>query len=1364
MNYTPPPRKQTGRLMTPVRLGVVAVAACFLSAPVLSNPVNPTVVNGTATFNQAGNVLTVTNSNGAIINWDKFSIAAGEKTHFEQSSASSSVLNRVLSDPTAIYGTLSSNGRVWLINPAGIMVGAGGRVDTAAFVASTLNIRNEDFLAGRNLFINDGTAKDVINQGEIKTPAGGSVYLIGANVKNESVAGEANSGIITTPGGETILAAGATVSLIDSALPGIKVDITGATGNATNLGTITAEAGRIGIAGVIVKNSGTLNASSVVSEGGRIFLKASQDAYVDGNGRIVTTGSKGGSVEVLGNRVAVMDNASIDASATSEGGDGGTIKVGGDYQGKNPDIQNANITYFGPDASLKADAGKVGAGGTVIVWADDITRAYGNISARGGALGGNGGFVETSGKRYLDIAGVRVDAAAMAGVAGQWLLDPNDIEIFHGASGDSQITGGTPFAPTQSDSSVSLLSDATINAAINGGTSVTIETANSYGGGTGDIIFDGTVGGPVVIEHTAAAATTLTLDATNDIRFKGSTSFKTSGGSTGLTVVMNPGASGKVTSYAVDSAVVNLNGLAGQLEVQVNGGGKTWENSGTVNVAGNSTIRLYDDGSTYYSTFFNQGGGALNLGSSFGWSFLSNSGTQKGLISNAGTINVTTGTSWEAKFAQAAGGVLNISAGKVLSMQNADVIYGGVNIGLGGELAISEAHDGSRTFDGATITGPGTLNLLQATTFFGSTMNGGILAKTNGGLGIPGSGLTFSGDMTFASTSGVTFVAGTYNLNSLSVVAGWNGSSSLTAPVTPNAGNISLPAGVFLTANDVSMRTGSGGISQASGGAITADSLIATSYGSGTVGFSGNNKVDYVTLYSAGDLNYNSYQSFHLVKATASTGPGVVITTSSGSPYGGNVYLGEISSGTAASVSAYGGIYDDNGSGVVNITAGTSASLTSFGGTAGDLAISSDVKAGSATSATVAPGSTYGGIRLWAIDYMPGGNMNLTDEASYQPSIGFYYGGSIANPGIVNLNAGANGDMLFAVGGDLTGAPNVTVAPVNGKLILAAGGTLSLPAAFGSSTYKLGLLGSSVVINGAVQGSEIAVGAGSLTIDSGGSLFAAATLFGAVVNDVNINGGYIKTGTGDLELMVGGDLNISNGGHIWAGYNQWSPSYTPDASILVGGDLKLNNGAHINAANDVYLDLMGSSSTLVLNDGTAGYSASYILSDIGTGIPATTHLAFAGRSSGGVVIDGIETTTTAVGGSGFFAVNTSTPAIAGAGLEIAYSGATLDICVLSPDLCKPPPPTDNPIDEPPPSFDITGPGGTQPGSGTGGTTAGGTEGSFGGDDSGGDGTGGTDDKDDKKDEKDKDKDKKADNGKEEKKDEKSGQKKVAQCS
>ena len=309
------------RLSPSVRLGVAAVAACFIASPVLSNPLNPTVVNGAASFNQAGNVLTVTNSNGAIINWDRFSIKAGETTHFAQTAASSTVLNRVLSDPTAIYGTLSSNGRVWLVNPAGIMVGPGGRVDVAGFVASTLNIRNEDFLAGRSVFINDGSARNVINQGEIRTPAGGGVYLIGSNVTNE--------GIIITPQGETILAAGVTVSLIDSATPGVKVDITGAEGNATNLGTITAEAGRIGIAGVIVRNSGTLNASSVVNEGGRVFLRATKAVILESGSEIKADAGlngKGGNVLAWGDETASIDGA-ISARGGSQFGNGGVVET-----------------------------------------------------------------------------------------------------------------------------------------------------------------------------------------------------------------------------------------------------------------------------------------------------------------------------------------------------------------------------------------------------------------------------------------------------------------------------------------------------------------------------------------------------------------------------------------------------------------------------------------------------------------------------------------------------------------------------------------------------------------------------------------------------------------------------------------------------------------------------------------------------------------------------------------------------------------------------------------------------------------------------------------------------------------------------
>jgi filamentous hemagglutinin family protein len=308
-----------------IKLLALAVATCFTSGS-YALPTDPTVVNGSATFNQAGKVLNVTNSNGAVINWNTFSIGAGETTRFIQTSASSSVLNRVLSnDPSLIYGTLSSNGRVWLVNPAGIMVGAGGRVDVAGFVASTLNISNADFLAGKNLFQNTPGAGSVINQGTITTPSGGSVFLIAPNVTNE--------GIIRSPNGDVILAAGQTVSLIDSATPGVKVDITGAEGNVTNLGSVVAEAGRIGMAGVLVKNSGAINASSVVSEGGRVFLRASQSIELDATGRILADGTKGGEVIVKTEDSAgnisgtLLARGEISAQGNGSKGSGGFVET-----------------------------------------------------------------------------------------------------------------------------------------------------------------------------------------------------------------------------------------------------------------------------------------------------------------------------------------------------------------------------------------------------------------------------------------------------------------------------------------------------------------------------------------------------------------------------------------------------------------------------------------------------------------------------------------------------------------------------------------------------------------------------------------------------------------------------------------------------------------------------------------------------------------------------------------------------------------------------------------------------------------------------------------------------------------------------
>jgi hypothetical protein len=308
-------------------------------------------------------------------------------------------------------------------------------------------------------------------------------------------------------------------------------------------------------------------------------------------------------------------------------------------------------------------------------------------------------------------------------------------------------------------------------------------------------------------------------------------------------------------------------------------------------------------------------------------------------------------------------------------------------------------------------------------------------------------------------------------------------------------------------------------------------------------------------------------------------------------------------------------------------------------------------------------------------------------------------------------------------------------------------------------------------INAPVSAQNAILTAGTLNVGNTGGVYASNQLAAVVSGDVNITGGYLKTGSGDLEMLIGGSLNVGNtsyGGIIWGGYNQLSPYY-PDVSIAVGGDVKLNNGAHINAANDVFIDLLGSSSKLVLNDGAAGYAPSYILSDIGTGVIGTTYLTLLNRTSGGIVIDGKESTTTVVGSSGFFEINLGTPALNGAGLDITYAAQANDSVAAAlvnalasalasaADKASSRSPTESTVPPAPPEKQSSGDTSADGGEGTfgSGDSNGGSE-TASGSDEGGKGSG----KDGKKDKK----DKKSNDGKDGKKDEKSAKKKVGKCS
>jgi len=180
-----------------------AVAALF-AAPLLAAPAPdalPTggqVVAGQASIAQSGAAMTVTQgSDRAILHWQGFDIGSQASVRFVQPSSSTVALNRVLAgEASQIHGTLSANGIVYLVNPNGVVFGAGSRVNVGGLVASALDIADDDFLAGRDVFQRNGAAGKIVNQGEIAAKDGGQVVMSAQAADTLLSAVVANSGTV----------------------------------------------------------------------------------------------------------------------------------------------------------------------------------------------------------------------------------------------------------------------------------------------------------------------------------------------------------------------------------------------------------------------------------------------------------------------------------------------------------------------------------------------------------------------------------------------------------------------------------------------------------------------------------------------------------------------------------------------------------------------------------------------------------------------------------------------------------------------------------------------------------------------------------------------------------------------------------------------------------------------------------------------------------------------------------------------------------------------------------------------------------------------------------------------------------------
>ncbi len=541
-----PPLKPLSYAMLCVMHSLMPLQAMALDNNAL--PGNGQITAGSGIINQSGNVLDVTqNSQKLIATWDTFNIGRDATVNFHQPGASSVALNRVLSsDASQIFGQLNANGQVYLINPTGVLFGSSAAVNVGGLVASALDIADDDFMAGRMQFDGKAAGGAVINRGTLRAADGGTVALLGAQVRNEGTV-VAKMGSVVLGGGEKI-----TLDYHGDGLINMQVDEAAIDASVINQGLLQANGGTVimsarasdAMLSTVVNNEGVIEATSLQQHNGRILLDGGDSGVVASSGMLDVSGrnagERGGEVTMTGEYVGLFDDAHIDASGDAGGG---TVLLGGDYQGSGP-LHQATATYMSEDARVDADALGNGDGGKVILWATDSTQFHGNISVIGGGEGGKGGLVETS-AHALNVSG-RVDLSAASGKGGTWLLDPYNINITSAAS--SGTSSDSPFTPNAGGSST--LSSATLNASLSEGANIIVQTS-SGAGTSGDI--------NVLDNVQAQGNASLSLIAHRNVNMTGTSITHADGATLNVSLLSNFNNSGN-GSVALNNATIRTNG------------------------------------------------------------------------------------------------------------------------------------------------------------------------------------------------------------------------------------------------------------------------------------------------------------------------------------------------------------------------------------------------------------------------------------------------------------------------------------------------------------------------------------------------------------------------------------------------------------------------------------------------------------------------------------------------------------------------------------------------------------------------------------------------------------------------------------
>ncbi|WP_332677523.1 two-partner secretion domain-containing protein, partial [Brevundimonas sp.] len=387
-------------------------------------PRDPNVVAGGATFAEDGSRLDVTQSTDrVVIDWRSFDIGQGSEVNFFQPGTTSIAVNRISEGglPSQIQGILRANGTVVILNPNGVIFSATSRVDVGGLVASTGRTDVGQFMAGSNrLEFTGATSGEILMGGSINIADAGLAAFVAPHVRND--------GVINARLGRVALASGETFTLDLAGDRLIELGLGSSSPLVENFGSILVDGGRVQLSAVA---AGAV-VDQVINAGGLISVAS---ARAEG-GTIVLEGANGG----------VTVSGELNASGATGGGD---ITLGG-----------ANIqTTAG--SLLRADAVDAGDGGSIVAIADGKGSYAGALSARGGANGGDGGFIETSGKTVSLDAGLRVDTTAVNGVNGSWSIDPEDLVIGAGEAAAVVASLSTTNVVLQAQNSITI--DSLIN-------------------------------------------------------------------------------------------------------------------------------------------------------------------------------------------------------------------------------------------------------------------------------------------------------------------------------------------------------------------------------------------------------------------------------------------------------------------------------------------------------------------------------------------------------------------------------------------------------------------------------------------------------------------------------------------------------------------------------------------------------------------------------------------------------------------------------------------------------------------------------------------------------------------------------------